>query len=120
MATDPLVINDGSADITYSLVSLGDNEALYRDEDSTLVEPRTVRISHQVAKTASGTDRHLVQLARVDADDDDAETPYSGVCHVVIQLPRKAVASADLQKEWVKLHTYVTANFTDIIGGFIP
>lgn len=118
MPTDPVVINDGTANKTYNMVSLSGNEAIYRDVASTLTNPETLRISHDVSKTADGTDRHLIQLARV--DDDANGVPYTGTVHIVIAMPREGVAAADMLKEFIKLHTYVTAEWSDLIEGFIP
>lgn len=120
MATDPHVINDGVADKTYSLVSLNGSEAIYREEASELSTPMTLRISHQIAKNKNGVDRHLVQFSTVQEDTDDETTPYTGVAHVVITAPRKAVVEADLLKEWTKLSAFITANFSDVYGGFMP
>ena len=120
MATDPTSINDGTAAKSYNLVSLTESEALFRDAATTLTEPNTLRISHQFANKATGIDRHLVALGFTKEDTDDLETPYTGTVHVVIAAPRKAVPEADLLKEWIKLETYVTANFAALYDGFIP
>jgi len=120
MATDPTVINDGTADKSYNLMSLTESEAIYRDAATDLVEPNTLRISHQLAKNSSGIDRHLVSFGFTKKDTDDLETPYTGTIHVVVAAPRKAVPEADLLKEWIKLHTYVTANFAALYDGFMP
>jgi hypothetical protein len=120
MATDPQVINDGTADKTYSLVSLTEREALYRDQATDLSEPNTLRISHQVAKTNLGIDRHLISFGYTKEDTDDEETPYTGTVHVVIAAPRKAVPEADLLKEWLKLSAFVTAEFAELYDGFMP
>jgi hypothetical protein len=120
MATDPTVINDGVGDKSYNLVSLTESEAIYRDAATSLQEPNTLRISHQNANKASGIDRHLIQLGFTKEDTDDLETPHTGLIHVVIAAPRKAVPEADMLLEWVKLHTYVTANFAALYDGFMP
>jgi hypothetical protein len=120
MATDPQVINDGSEDITYNLVSLTGSEAIYRDAASSLSEPNTIRISHQLSNKQHGVDRHLVAFARTANDDDDLETPYTGSVHVVISAPRDAVSLADLSKEWTKLATFIDTNLDEIYGGFMP
>lgn len=120
MATDPTVINDGVADKSYNMVSLTEKEAMFRDAATSLTEPNTLRVSHQSASKSSGIDRHLVQLGFTKLDDDELETPYTGLIHVVIAAPRKAVPEADMLKEWVKLHTYVTANFAALYDGFMP
>lgn len=120
MATDPQVINDGSADITYNLQSLTGSEAIYRDAASSLSEPNSLRISHQISSKQHGVDRHLVSFQRITNDDDDLETPYTGTVHVVISAPRDAVTQSELEKEWIKLSTFLTANFDEIFAGFMP
>jgi hypothetical protein len=120
MATDPTVINDGTADKTYKLVSLTEKEALWRDQATSMSEPSTLRISHQPAKDSSGLDRHLIALSMINEDEDDEQTPYQGTVHVVIAAPRKAVTEAELLKEWIKLETYVTTNFAALYDGFMP
>lgn len=120
MATDPTVINDGTDNKTYNLMSLTESEALFRDAATSLVEPNTLRISHQFAKNGGGVDRHLVALGFTKKDTDDLETPHTGTVHVVIAAPRKAVPEADLLKEWNKLSAYITANFSALYDGFMP
>jgi hypothetical protein len=120
MATDPTVINDGTDDKTYALVSLTESEALWRDIATSMSEPSTLRISHQAGKNSSGTDRHLIALSMINEDVDDEQTPYTGTVHVVMAAPRKAVTEAELLKEWIKLHTFVTANFGSLYDGFMP
>lgn len=120
MATDPTVINDGTADKSYKLVSLTEREAIFRDAATNLIEPNTLRISHSPASSNTGTDRHLVQLGFTKLDVDDLQTPYTGTVHIVIAAPRKAVPEADLLKEYIKLHTYITANFAALYDGFMP
>jgi hypothetical protein len=120
MATDPIVINDGSEDKTYGQISLTGSEAIYRDIATSLVEPSTLRISHQLGTKNTSIDRHLVSFQVIENDDDDAETPYTGSVHVVIAAPRQTVGSAALLKEFNKLSTFVAANWDDLYGGFMP
>lgn len=116
--TDDLTINDGTSDFNYVCISNTDNEAIYRDDSSSLSNPRTLRVSHDITDKVDGTDRHLVSFARTD---DNAESvPYTGTTHVVIAAPREGVTEADLLKEWNKLSSTVTANFSRIVAGFQP
>jgi hypothetical protein len=92
--------------------------ATYRDSNSTISNPRTLRISHQNANSATGTDRHLVQFSRT--DDDANEVPYTGTVHAVFALPREGVTSANLKLEWEKLKNLIDASIDEIIGGFMP
>jgi hypothetical protein len=110
--------DDTPTNSVYKLMSLGANEAIYRDEDSTLVNPRLLRVSHQPASNDAGIDRHLVQLSR--SDDDEDGVPYTGTVHVVIAQPRSGVAIADLELEWEKLKNLVDANFAELAAGFMP
>lgn len=117
MALESITLQDDAAtNYTYSLVSLKDTEALYRDSASALQNPRTLRIAHTTAKAGDGTDRHLIQVARVDDDTDGV--PFTGSVHVVIALPREGVSQADLELEWEKLKNFVDTGFSSLCGGF--
>jgi len=119
MAQDTLTLADDTpTNSTYNLVSLRDSEAIYRDAASTLTEQRTLRISHQLATTVDGTDRHLVQLSRT--DDNAGDVPYTGTVHVVIAAPRDGVTEADLVLEWEKLKNLVDASIANLYDGFMP
>jgi hypothetical protein len=116
--TTSITINDGVADTEYQCISLKENESIYREVTSPLSNPRTLRISHEIAKSASGTDRHLVAFART--DDNADQIPFVGTVHAVLAVPRDGVTAADLKKEWVKLKTFLDTHFDTIVGGFTP
>jgi len=116
--SDLTLTDDTPTNYTYKFISSKSGEILLRDSASSLDEPRTFRVSHQVASEPNGTDRHLAQLVRVD---DDAEgVPFSGAVHVVLAMPREAVAAADMEIEWQKLKNYIDDNWSDFINGFLP
>lgn len=116
--SEVITLNDGVGNSTYVQTSITKKEGLYRDDSSTLQNPRIARVSHESATSATGSDRHLVQLTRTDDDADGV--PFTGSVHVVINAPREGVALADLNKEWVKLSTLITAKWSTIVGGFQP
>lgn len=118
MALDSVTVNNGSADFNYVQISLNGTEAIYRDDSSSLQNPRTLRVSHENAKAPDGTDRHLVQLVRVDDDADGV--PYTGTVHVVLAVPREGVSQADMLLEFNKLKDVVTDFWDEIIAGFFP
>lgn len=53
MATDPTVINDGTDNKSYSLISLTEREALWRDSATDLVEPSSLRVSQEWNKLSA-------------------------------------------------------------------
>lgn len=110
--------DDTPTNYTYKLISNNKNEMILRESTSTLDEPRTFRVSHQVDGNVNGVDRHLAQLVRVDDDADDA--PHSGSVHVVLAQPREGVTSANMELEWQKLKNFIDANWDDFVGGFMP
>lgn len=119
MAIDEITLSDDVPNnSTYLLMSIKDNEAIYRDQASSLSEPRNFRISHQLSKTQDGTDRHLVQCIRTDEDADG--DPHVGSVHVVFASPRDGVTAANLTLEYEKLRNWLDANIADILGGFMP
>lgn len=118
MALDTVIVNDGTSDFTYVLMSTNASEAIYRDDSSTLSNPRTLRVSHQIAKEDTGVDRHLIQLSRTDDDADGL--PYTGTAHAVLAVPRDGVTQADFIKEWNKLKDVVDDYMTALLGGFYP
>lgn len=116
--SNAITVNDGVGDTEYLNYSLVEGEGMYRDDSSSLSEPRTLRISHDMSKTADGVDRHLISFARTDDDGDDV--PHTGTVHVVFAAPRDGVLQADLIKEWVKLKTLIDAHTATLLGGFQP
>lgn len=117
MAASTLTLaDDVPANSTYGLVSLKDTEAIYRDQASTIANPRTLRIAHTVAKEANGVDRHLIQVVRTDDDTDGL--PVSGAIHVVMAIPRTGPTAANMQKEWEKLKNFIESDWASLIGGF--
>jgi hypothetical protein len=113
-----ILADDTPTNSTYKLVSSAKNEMILRDSGSTLDEPRTFRVAHTISSKQNGSDRHLVQLVRV--DDDTEGVPYTGLVHVVYEQPREGVTSANMKLEWQKLKNFVDANWDDIAGGFMP
>lgn len=119
MAIDTITLTDDTpTNSTYNLESIKDREAIYRDAGSSLGNERTFRVSHTLAKTPDGTDRHLVQSARTDDDADGV--PFTGTVHAVFALPRSGVSSADLVLEYEKLRNWLDANIADVLNGFLP
>lgn len=119
MATETLTLKDDTpTSYTYVLTSLNGNEAVYRDNSSSLQNPRLMRISHQITSKDDGSDRHLVQLSR--SDDNADGDPFLGSVHVVLSLPREGVTSADLVLEWEKLKNCVDVAITELLDGFMP
>jgi hypothetical protein len=121
MSIDSITVSDGTNSFTYNQVSLKStsksSEAIYRDAASTLALPKTIRVSHELAPSVTGTDRHLVQFNTTELDND---VPYTGSAHVVFAAPRKGVSSADMLVEWKKLKDLVDDHFDLLLGGFFP
>lgn len=119
MAIDEIILTDDTpTNSTYLLMSIKDNEAIYRDQGSSLGNERVFRVAHTVAKNNDGSDRHLVQCNRTDDDADGI--PFTGSVYVVLNLPRSGVTSADLILEYEKLRNWLDTNIADVLGGFLP
>jgi hypothetical protein len=119
MAVESLVIKDDTpTSSTYNLMSANGSEVIYRDAASSLSNPRILRVSHQNATKADGTDRTLISFSRVDDDADGV--PFTGTVHIVFARPREGVSSADLLLEWEKLKNTADANISNLVGGFFP
>jgi hypothetical protein len=82
-----LVLNDGTVDKTFSLVSVVEGKALRRRTDATVGEPETLTISHvkRDPKNPDSADRHLVRLDTVKHDADGA--PQTMSWYIVGEIP---------------------------------
>jgi hypothetical protein len=112
----PTFTDDTPTASTYTQVATtGADQYLYRDASSSLDEPRTARLSHTIAKSANGVNRHLLQMSRTNETDDGVS--YTGSVHVVIAMPKAGVAAADMLLEWEKLRNMVDDDWSLIIAG---
>jgi hypothetical protein len=111
-------LTDGTNTADYVTISTSRNEYIFRDDSSTLQNPRTLRVSHQVANSPDGVDRHLVQMVR--NDDDEDGNPIQGSVHVVLAAPRTGVTKANLLLQWEMLRRFVDAQFDELYDGFPP
>lgn len=123
MSTLAVSPDGGTTHLTYevissSKVSANKSETLYREQTSSLAEPRTLQVSHDIATAQDGIDRHLVKLARTDEDADG--NPFTGSVHCVIAAPRDGVTKANLLLEFKKLYDVISENWDSVYGGFMP
>lgn len=117
---DKLIINDGTSDRTYAPMPAGKpGEAWWKDESSTLSNPRTLRIAIQKAKSATGTDSIVVQF-NCTADDVEG-MPHTGQAHEVLRLPREGVTEAMLTAEHACLQNLLgSTQLAALLNGLLP
>lgn len=120
MAINPLTLNDGTADVTYSNTFLNDTEARYRSDLDTISEPNVIRIAHQLASKNTGSDRTLIQTQITKTDDDEAETPFTGTVNITLARPRKVITEAMMKAELTKAYNYAKGHITDLFRGVVP
>lgn len=120
MATDPITLNDGIANVVYSNTFLNDTEARYRSDADSISEPVVLRLSHQIASSNKGIDRTLVQTQVTILDDDEAETPYTGTVNITLARPRKVITEAVMEAELVKAYNYAKSHISDLFRGVVP
>lgn len=118
---DDLIINDGTSDRTYEpMPNQGKpGEAWWKDNASTMSNPRTLRIAIQKTKSSTGTDSVVVQFNRTD---DDAEgLPHTCQVHEVLRLPREGVTEANLMGEHNCLSDLLgSTQLAALLNGLIP
>lgn len=119
MLDNTVIINDGTDDISYALVSRQGMESVRRElgvpsrEGSSLKISNTIDINNLGAKN-----RHLIQLHWKD-DDADGLPSYEGSVHVVIAR-HKNVTDDKLKNKLVQLAAFIASSTTMdkiLIGG---
>jgi hypothetical protein len=88
-----LILDDASGDdVTYVLNKQDGTGSERMDQASTLAEPSVLRIKHSVTgKGSDAVDRHLVQIAKTEADSTSSAT---AVVNFTISVPRSSLITS--------------------------
>jgi hypothetical protein len=108
MITDPLVLNNGTSNKTYTLRSIADGKSIRGDSAATLGEPRTVTISHGLRNPKDPTSpvRHLVRLDETRVNTDGIKTQAS--IYVVVEVPQDDVwTNANLELLTLEMTNFI-------------
>lgn len=111
---------NGPTTFTYSQISLENSKSVRSDALRDLGTPRTLVISHTaVGSGMKATDRHLIRLndTQEDTGSDEIAT-LTGSVYVVIEKPRRIIATADITSMIQQLIDFLdAANIVKILNG---
>jgi hypothetical protein len=95
-----LVLDDASGDdVTYVLNKQDGTGSERMDQASTLAEPAVLRIKHSVTgKGSAAVDRHLVQIARTEADSSSSAT---AIVNMTLTVPRSSLITNQIVYDMV-------------------
>lgn len=119
-SSDITLVDDASADVVYSQISLEKGKSIRQDSTRDLGTPRSLTISHQQSGTGmKATDRHLVRLDLVEEDTgSDVIATVSGSVYTVLECPRRIVTAAMIKDMLTQLTGFlaVEANVDKLLN----
>lgn len=120
MFSADVVVNNGTANVTYSQISLENSKSIRNDATRGIAYPRSLVISHEVAGSGlKASDRHLVRFNDVKADPTSTVGgSVSASCYTVLDVPRRVFTHTDIA-ELVKsqIAFWTDANLAKILNG---
>jgi len=108
--SDITLVDDLSADVVYSQISLENSKSVRTDATRDLGTPRSLVISHEVSGSGmKATDRHLVRLNLTEEDTgSDTIATVSGSVYLVIEAPRRIVTATMIKDMLTQLIGFVS------------
>lgn len=114
----PIVLKDAAAaNDPFLRISADRNQVYYAREISSLAEPTTLVIGHQMTTAQEGSDRHLVKITKVVAD--SAGKLRTAVLNVTLSIPRQTVSRADVDQMIANARSFLesSANVDALLRG---
>lgn len=118
---NPLVLNDGTADRSYSSVGYGPSERTFTEPAASFATPATVRVAHSsFVKNGIKTRRSLIQIVQT-VEDAVSGKQSQITCNFVIEIPLSETDKATATKvarqmaDFITKNTYV--NLASVING---
>lgn len=105
----PIVLKN-AADTNENFIRLnGDGQKVnYLYEGSTLSEPISLQIGHQMTTSPQGSDRHLVKISRTVIDSDNS--PRTLVLNCTLSVPRVGITASDVKDAVAELESFISVN----------
>lgn len=95
-----------AANVVFNRIRATNDEVFYADAASTLSQPNLLTIGHKVTNSISGSDRHMVKLAKTSVGTDNV--PRTLVCTLTVNVPRQTLTRTDVNN--------ILAGFKEFIG----
>jgi hypothetical protein len=108
--------NAAAVDETWVRLKGDTTQVIYVRQDASLNEPEQLIITHQMASSMKGSDRHLVKFSTTVLDTDG--NPYTEVQSFTQNVPRPAVSATNVANNLARLKSLMTeANQAAILRG---
>lgn len=116
---DDVVLNDGTSNFTYSMVSLVAGKSIRKDASQDLNTPGILTISHQVNGTGSAAvARRMVRVDKTIEDGSSGDIATISA-HIVLTVPNNVITKADVTAEVTKLTGFLggAGNLDKLLNG---
>lgn len=103
-----IVLKDAAAaNVTFVRVRATQDDVVYADSISTLSQPNLLTIGHKPTNSVSGSDRHMIKLAKTTVGTDNV--PRTLVCTLTINVPRQTLTRTDVNNALAGIKEFINA-----------
>lgn len=118
MSFNPTIVlkDRAAANVNYVRLKADASQVTYGLQTATLNAPTLLTIGHQMTSSPTGSDRHLVKIARTVLD--SSNKPCTAVMNFTLSVPRVGVVRNDLDDIIAGLKEFLaTANVDSLLRG---
>lgn len=125
MLTNPVVLNNGSANVNYDFGGAQVGSSVYRNTSAAMDQPMQFNVKHQTTNAGKVTQsrRSVYQITRVCENDEGEQGTM--LVQLQVTVPEKVATAAQLTEELNKMISFLdtqsttTVPFSKIIGSEI-
>lgn len=94
-----------AANVVFNRIRATVDDVVYADSASTLSQPNLLTIGHKPTNSISGSDRHMVKLAKTSVGTDNI--PRTIVCTMSLSVPRQTLTRTDVNNVLAGLKEFI-------------